>query len=199
MRRAATGALRSSAARSRRTAHDDVSGITSQLVDLVLQSEVRVGSPTVSPRVWRGRSRTGDQQALKRRGRLDDSGELARPDGDRVGTLLRSIVPCSLRNEIPPLTGGRSMRSGLRAALCMGEPTIIASRPEAGFIGAGGVRDGTTERNSRTTCAHVREAESVSTDENVGRPTFTSYICQVPQDQGFRATSGAAHYRRVPS
>ena len=37
----------------------------------------------------------------------------------------------------------------------------------------------------------------MSTDEHVGRPTFTSYICQVPQNQDFRATSGAAHYRRV--
>jgi hypothetical protein len=36
------------------------------------------------------------------------------------------------------------------------------------------------------------------TNENVGRPTFTSYICQVPQDQDFRATSGAARYLRVP-
>ena len=101
---------------SRRTVDDDVSVLAlPQLVDLVLQSEVRVQLSHQS-RLELGEAdpRRGDEQVLKRRRRLDDF-ERARTRGSAIASyMLRSIVPWS-RNEILLLAwGSRSMRSVLR-------------------------------------------------------------------------------------
>ena len=78
---------------TRRTVDDDERSHF-QLVDLVLNRKCASSSPLISPRVWRGRSSRGDEQVLKRRGRLDDSSELARRIGDRVvhAAIDRAVV-----------------------------------------------------------------------------------------------------------
>ena len=138
---------------------------------------------------WRERSSQGDQQVLKRRGRWMISREPARRIRDRV---VRAVLDRTVAQKRDTAVG-----LGSRSMIGCSRSLRASARREAGFSASPRTRS--SKSAIPDGAPSVGRDESVSAHEHVGRPTFTSYICQVPQDQDFRATSGAAHYRRVPS
>ena len=88
----------------------------------------------------RGRSPLGDKQVLKRRGRLDDSSEFARPGSTARRTCCDRIVRSSRKRDAAVGLAG-SMRSA-----CIPLNGRLARRSShlagGGFIGTGGARDG---------------------------------------------------------